>query len=79
MVLTETNISDRSYYHNRLGYDVVCLPEITTATFSMQGGVGMVIWDRPQFWKIYLTRFHGPYMGSSNFVTDVKRNLLVGA
>ena len=48
MILTETKISDQTYCCNRLGYDVVCSPMIAKADGGAQGGVGPVVWNRPQ-------------------------------
>ena len=44
-----------------------------------QGGVGLVIWDRPNVWSIKLTRFHGPKMVSCEIAADRKMTPLIGA
>ena len=40
MILTQTKVINQGYCCNRLGYDVVGLPEITTAAVGAQGGGG---------------------------------------
>ena len=42
MLLTERNIPDVVYYHNRLGYDIVFSEAAVTAVGGVQGGVGIV-------------------------------------
>ena len=59
MMLIETNIFDKAYCHNRLGYKVVCSLETTTEAGGVQGGVGLVVQERPNGWSVELTRFHG--------------------
>ena len=58
MLLTNTKITSKAYCHNWMGYDVVCLPEITMATGGAQGVVGLVGIEWPQGWSVELTRFH---------------------
>ena len=43
MMLTETKISDKVYCHNRLGYDMVCLPAAATDARVIQGGLRLVV------------------------------------
>ena len=45
IIMTDTKITDHTYCHNRLGYNVVCLLVITTAAGGVQGGVGLVVRD----------------------------------
>ena len=52
MILMDTKITDQAYCRNRLGYDVVCSPEIMTATGGAQGVVGLFFLDQPQGWII---------------------------
>ena len=59
MLLTKTNITSKEYFHNRIFYDMLCLPEFTTDTEGAQGGVGLVVRERPQGWSVDLIRFHG--------------------
>ena len=47
MVMTETNITRKAYFRNRLGYEIVCFQDVTTDTGSMQEGVGLFIRERP--------------------------------
>ena len=56
--MTETKITDQAYCQKRMGYDVPCSKAITTADGNAQGGLGMVVRDRPQGWSIESTRFH---------------------
>ena len=39
MILMETNITYQAYFHNRLVYDVVCLPMLAAAAGGTQGGL----------------------------------------
>ena len=39
MIRTEDKITNPFYFHNRLGYDLVCLPMITTVSGHVQEGV----------------------------------------
>ena len=77
MILTENNISNQYYFRNRLGYDVVCLTEISTTAGGAHGGVGLFVRDRPQFLSVQLTRFHGLNMVSFKVISSDKRTLLV--
>ena len=60
MVLTETKITDHYYFHNRLGYNVVCLPAIMMDARGEKGGVDMVVQERPKGWSIESKRLHRP-------------------
>ena len=42
MILTERNISDEAYCHNRIGYDMVCFLAAATAARGAHGGMGLV-------------------------------------
>ena len=42
MILTETNIIDKAYCQNNMGYDVVFLEAHTTSDGNAQGGVGII-------------------------------------
>ena len=44
--LVNNKVTDKAYYCNRLGYNMVCLPSITTDSGEAQGGVSLVVWDR---------------------------------
>ena len=74
MKMKETKITNRDYFCNRLGYDIVWLPRSTTASGGAEGGVHMVIHNRPQGWCIELTRFHGPKVGIWKVITVTYRN-----
>ena len=41
MLLTDTNILNKTYYHNHLGYNVVCSQAVVTATGGEKWGVGL--------------------------------------
>ena len=47
MVLTETKIPMASYCPNRLGYNIFCLSARPASAGEVQGGVGLVLRDRP--------------------------------
>ena len=59
MLLTKIKITSKSYCLNRLDYDVIFSPEVTTVTGGAQGGVSLVVRERTQGWSIQLTRLHG--------------------
>ena len=40
IILMETNITDQAYFHNRLGYEMVCSPKIMADAGGDQGGGG---------------------------------------
>ena len=65
MIMTDTNTTNQAYCCNRMVYDMVCLPEITSANRGSQGGVGLVVQNQPQGWIIELMRFHGPNVVTS--------------
>ena len=48
MSLTDTKITDQSYCQKSMGYNMVCLKEITTEEGNAQEGVEMIVWDQPQ-------------------------------
>ena len=52
---------------------------IMAAADGAQGGVGLVVRDRPQGWSIELMRFHRPTVVRCKVVTGSKRTLLIGA
>ena len=79
MVLKETKVTDQSYFHYILGYDVVCLTAIATDACGAQGGVGLVVWYQPKEWSVKSTHFHGPNRVSCNIVAGGKRTPLLGA
>ena len=79
MILTETIITDQDYFCNRLGYNVVFSPMTTAAAGITQGGVGLVVQDQPQGWRVKSKRFHGPNGVIGEVVTDRKRTPIIGA
>ena len=52
MLLTNTKITSKAYFHKRMGYNVVFNMASTTATGGTQGGVGLVVRDRLQGWSV---------------------------
>ena len=48
IILTETKITDWEYCHSRLGYNTAYLSAITADAGREQGGVGLVVQDRPK-------------------------------
>ena len=48
IILMNIKITDQASYHNRLRYDMVYSPEITTAASGPQEVVGLVVRDQPQ-------------------------------
>ena len=77
MILTEINIPDEAYCHNGIGYNVVCLPAATTASGGEQGGVGIVVQERPKGWSVESTRFHGSNMVSCEVISGGQMNPLI--
>ena len=69
MVLTEMNTPTAVYCHNRLGYDIVCSPAWIASNGGVQGGVGLVLWDRPTGWSFELMCFHRPTVVSYKVIT----------
>ena len=59
MILTETNITDKAYCRHKMGYNVVCLEAHMTVDGDAQGGLGMIVRNRPQDWGIEKTCFCG--------------------
>ena len=59
MLLTETNILNAVYCHNRLGYDIVYSKATVNTTGGFQGGVGLFSLKRIEEWIVESTRFHG--------------------
>ena len=78
-VLTETKIMDQAYCCNRLGYNLVFLPEITTAAGGAQGEVGLVFREQPEGWITDLMKFLELNVVSCEFVTGGQRTPLIGA
>ena len=78
MVLTETKVANHAYFRNRLGYDVFCLPFITTKTVRAQGGVGLVLWYQLKGWRFKSTRFHRLNLVSCEVIAGGKRTPLIG-
>ena len=73
MILMETNITYQEYFHNSLGYNIVCFSLILTATDEVQGGVCLDVWIQPQVWIVELMRFHRPNVASCKVVTVTNR------
>ena len=78
MILMATKFNRQAYLHNRLGYNMVCSPEITTESGGAQGGVGLVIWDQSKGWSVESTRFHGTNVVSCKVVSGRKWTPLIG-
>ena len=79
MVLTENKVIKKSYCHNTLVYNVVCLTAITTDYGGEQGEVGLVVWDQPKGWIIKLTCFHRLNLVSCEIIACGKRTSIIGA
>ena len=47
----------------------MCLLMIMTADGGSQGGVCLVVWDKPQVWSVESTRFHNLNVVSYKVVT----------
>ena len=78
MILTEINVTDLAYFQNRLGYNVVCLPEIMMEAVEVQGRLCLVVRDQPKGWSAESTHFHGPNVVNYEVVDGVKKNPLIG-
>ena len=79
MLPTQTNITSEAYFRNRLGYIMMCLPAVTTYTGRVQGGVCLLVRERPQGWGVELAHFHSMGTVSCEVVSGSKRNLIFGA
>ena len=79
MIRIDTKIADQSYCCNRLWYDVVLLPMITTADGGEQGGVCLFIQYQTQGWNIESICFRGKNAVRCEVVTDRKRTPIIGA
>ena len=79
MLLIDTNITSDVYYHNQMGYNMVCYPAVTMSTDGAQGGVGLVVREWLQGWSVESTRFHGPNVVSCEVISGGKQNPLVRA
>ena len=79
MILMETKFTNHAYFHNRLGYNVLCLPVITTEAGGAQGGVVLVVRDDSKGWSVQVMLFHGPNMVICEVFASGKRTPLIGA
>ena len=79
MLLPETDIQSEPYSHNRLGYKVTCSAMQPSSAGGAQGGVDMVMRERPGRWGIQSTRFQGPNVIICEIVTVHTRTSLIGA
>ena len=79
MVFTDTKVTYQAYCHNRLGYDVVCLPKIMMNISRVYGGVVLVVWDQPKGWIVESTRLHRLNMARSDIFYGGKQTRLIGA
>ena len=60
MVLTKMKISTMAYFQNRIGYEVTCLAVQPSSAGVAQGGIQLVKRERPVWWGIESTLYHGP-------------------
>ena len=79
MILTKTKNNSNSYFHNWLVYDVVCFPSVTTATKNMMGGVGLVVREQPQGWRVDSTCFRRENVVICEVAFGSRRTPLVGS
>ena len=79
MLLTKTKIQSETYSHNRLVYDVNCLTVRLSSSRGSQGGVELVMRERPVGWGIESMHYHGTNVVSCKIVTGLTRTLIVGA
>ena len=66
----ETNIPDILYYHNLLGYDVVCSQATVVTDGRSQGEVRLVSRERPKGWNVESTQFHVPNIVRCKIVSN---------
>ena len=74
----EKKIPDVVYFKTQLWYDVVFSRVATTVAGGSQGGVGLVLWERPEGWGIYSTCFHGPNVVICNILSGSQQTPLIG-
>ena len=79
MVLTETKIYIAEYFFNWLRYNIVCSPARPASSGGAQGGVGLLLWDRPTGWSLESTSFHGTNVVICDVITGTSRTPIVGA
>ena len=79
MLLTETKISATAYCWKRLGYSVNLLAAGPSSTRGSQGGIRLVIRERPVGWGIESMRYHGMNMVICKIVNGPTQTPLVGA
>ena len=51
---------------------------IKTAAGGAQGGVCLVVWEKPRGWSLEYIRFHGPNLVICEVVNDRKWTLIIG-
>ena len=79
MLMMETKILYDAYFHKNLGYDAVFSQAVITAAGGDQGGVGLVVRERPYEWSLGSMRFHGPNVVICKIVSGGQNTLLVRA
>ena len=78
ILLMETKIQSKAYYHNRLEYNVHYPKARPSGAWVSQDGVGLVTRERPDWWGVESTRFRGPNLVSFEIVTGPIWTSLVG-
>ena len=79
MLLTNTKIYMTVYFQNWLRYKVTFLTVQLSSDGGFQGGVKIVMSERPVGWEIESTYYHRSKVVSCLIVTELKRTPLVGA
>ena len=66
------------YCHNCLMYNIVCYQVLVTTDGGYQGGMALIMRERPEGCIIKSKRFHGPDVVSCKIVSGSQRTLLIG-
>ena len=56
----------------------MCLRATNTESVGAYGGVGLVIWERPEGWDIASMQFHVPNLASYKIISGIQRTPLIG-
>ena len=79
VLLTYKKIPKEAYFHNHLGYNVVCYQAVVNTARGVQVGVGMVVRERSYRWSVELTRFHRGNMVICEIVSGGQQTPIIGA
>ena len=79
MLMTEMKIPDETYFQNHLGYNNMCSQVAGTEAGGAQGGVGLVVRERPEGWSVESMHFHGTNMVICEIFSSGQQTLIIRA